>query len=112
VRRDMDAALARAALDRLDAVIDEADNDGETIPQDVIEQLRRDAEVRIDRTRNSEEAATTRELATKRLIEIARAMVQAEQEELIRLRDEEGFPDAIIRPKLRDLDVRLQALNT
>ncbi|MGA1146846.1 MAG: cation:proton antiporter [Candidatus Nanopelagicales bacterium] len=112
LRRDMDAALARAALDRLDAVIDEADNDGETIPQDVIEQLRRDAEVRIDRTRNSEEAATTRELATKRLIEIARAMVQAEQEELIRLRDEEGFPDAIIRPKLRDLDVRLQALNT
>jgi hypothetical protein len=39
-------------------------------------------------------------------------MVQAEQEELLRLRDEEGLPDSIVRVKLRDLDVRLQALGT
>jgi len=38
--------------------------------------------------------------------------VQAEQEELLRLRDEEGLPDALVRPKLRDLDLRLQALGT
>jgi hypothetical protein len=37
-------------------------------------------------------------------------MVRAEQEELIRLRDEEGLPDAVVRPILRDLDVRAQAL--
>ncbi len=37
-------------------------------------------------------------------------MVRAEQEELIRLRDEEGLPDAIARPLLRALDTRDQAL--
>jgi hypothetical protein len=37
-------------------------------------------------------------------------MVRAEQEELIRLRDEEGLPDAIARPMLRELDMRAQAL--
>jgi hypothetical protein len=39
-------------------------------------------------------------------------MVRAEQEELVRLRDEEGYPDALVRPKLHDLDIRLQALGT
>lgn len=112
LRRDMDASLARAALDRLDAIITEADNADEPIPQEVIERLRSDAEHRIDRARPHDDFPATRELATKRLMEVARAMVQAEQEELIRLRDEEGFPDALIRPKLRDLDVRLQALGT
>ena len=47
-----------------------------------------------------------------RLREAAGAMVRAEQEELIRLRDEEGLPDAVVRPLLRDLDVRAQALRT
>ena len=42
----------------------------------------------------------------------ARAMVRAEQEELLRLRDEEGLPDSIVRPLLRALDLRMQALKT
>ena len=37
-------------------------------------------------------------------------MIRAEQEELIRLRDEEGLPDSIARPMLRALDTRDQAL--
>ena len=46
------------------------------------------------------------------LLQLARAMVRAEQEELLRMRDEEGLPDAIVRPRLRDLDLRLEALGT
>jgi hypothetical protein len=38
--------------------------------------------------------------------------VRAEQEELLRLRDEEGLPDAIVRPLLRQLDLRDQALRS
>lgn len=38
-------------------------------------------------------------------------MVRAEQEELVRMRDEEGIPDAIIRPMLADLDARLHGLS-
>jgi len=46
------------------------------------------------------------------MFELARAMVQAEQEEVLRLRDEQGLPDALVRAKLRDLDMRSQALGT
>ena len=43
---------------------------------------------------------------------LVRQMVLAEREELIRLRDADGLPDIIVRDKLRDLDLRLQALET
>jgi len=110
--RTMDAALARAALDRLDDAVTEADAEGNSIPQEIVDRLRRDSQSRVDRARPREDGSATQEIATKKLIEIARAMVQAEQEELLRLRDEEGLPDALVRPKLRDLDLRLQALGT
>jgi hypothetical protein len=38
--------------------------------------------------------------------------VHAEQTELIRIRDEEGVPDAVIRPIMRELDVRVEALES
>ncbi len=110
--RTMDASLARAALDRLDAAVAEADAEDTAIPQEIVDRLRRDTQHRVDRARPEEDSSTTQELATRKLVELARAMVRAEQEELIRLRDEEGYPDALVRPKLHDLDVRLQALGT
>jgi len=112
LRRDMDASLARAALVRLDAAIEEAQNDDDPIPQEVIDRLQRDAQTRVEQARSTEDVSVTREMATRRLIDLARAMVQAEQEEVLRLRDEEGLPDALVRKKLQSLDVRLQALGT
>lgn len=112
LRRDMDASLARAALVRLDAAIEEAQNDDDPIPQEVIDRLQRDAQTRVERARSTDDVSVTREMATRRLIDLARAMVQAEQEEVLRLRDEEGLPDALVRKKLQSLDVRLQALGT
>lgn len=112
LRNDMDAALAKAALDRLNAAIVEAQDGGDPIPQDVVDLLQRDAQNRLDRSRSTEDSSVTREMATRRTFELARAMVQAEQEELLRLRDEQGFPDALVRLKLRDLDMRTQALGT
>jgi monovalent cation/hydrogen antiporter len=110
--RDLDAALARAAFDRLGDAVDEADRNGEPIPPEVVSRLEHDIRLRIDRAQTGKEMSTTQELATQRVLQLARAMVQAEQEELLRLRDEEGLPDAIVRVKLRDLDVRIQALGT
>jgi Na+/H+ antiporter len=110
--RDMDASLARAALDRLDAAIEEAERDGNPISSRIVEKLQHDAELRIDRATRHEDASPTREIATRQIFVLARAMVQAEQEELLRLRDEEGLPDAIVRPALRNLDIRLQALDS
>jgi hypothetical protein len=71
-----------------------------------------DVRIRIDRSYPGSESESTQEHATRRMLQLARAMLQAEQEELLRLRDEEGLPDAITRAKLRDLDVRLQALGS
>ena len=51
-----------------------------------------------------------RQVNSVALLQLARAMVRAEQEELLRMRDEDGLPDAIVRPRLRDLDLRLEAL--
>ncbi len=110
--RTMDAALARAALARLDAAVTEADAEEKSIPQEIVDRLRRDTQHRVDRARPQEDASTTQEIATHTLIQLARTMVRAEQEELVRLRDEEGYPDALVRPKLHDLDIRLQALGT
>ena len=110
--RDLDAALARAAFDRLSDAVEEADRDGDPIPGPVVDRLQHDVRIRIDQSSPGKESETTQEVATRRMLQLARAMVQAEQEELLRLRDEEGLPDAIIRAKLRDLDVRLQALGS
>lgn len=110
--RGLDAALARAAFERLGDAVDEADRDGEPIPSDIVDRLERDLRVRIDRLQSEAGTPTTHELATRRLVRLARAMLQAEQEELLRLRDEEGLPDSIVRSRLRDLDIRIQALGT
>lgn len=110
--RDLNAALARAAFDRLGDAVEEADRDGQPIPQEIVEGLERDLRTRMERAQPEVESSSTQELATQRMIALARALVQAEQEELLRLRDEEGLPDSIVRAKLRDLDVRIRALET
>lgn len=110
--RDLNAALARAAFDRLGDAIDEADREGHPIPAYIVEQLERDLRLRIERMQGPDNVSDTHEFPTRRMMTLMRALLQAEQEELLRLRDEEGLPDSIVRGKLRDLDVRLRALDT
>jgi monovalent cation/hydrogen antiporter len=110
--RRVDVLLAQAALERLGDVEAEAMNSGDPLPADVSERLRADAERRLEPAGAGGDVTATEELQLQRMIGAARAMVRAEQEELIRLRDEEGLPDAIVRPLLRQLDLRDQALRT
>lgn len=110
--RDLDAALARAAFGRLGDAVDEADREGHPIPSEIVERLEHDVRIRFERNPPASDATAPQEWSSRQLFQLLRSMVQAEQEELLRLRDEEGLPDSIVRVKLRDLDVRLQALGT
>jgi len=110
ILRRVDSQLARAAIERLSDVEAEADAAGTPLPAEVSERLRADAERRIRIVTEPQSVTRTQEIAVGRLTAAARAMVRAEQEELLRLRDEEGLPDAIVRPLLRELDLRKQAL--
>ena len=108
--RRIDAALARAAIDRLSALESEAEAEGNPLPPEVSERLRDDAERRILESSRRGDATTTQELVTNRMWSTAREMVRAEQEELLRMRDEEGLPDSLVRPIMTQLDLRDQSL--
>jgi monovalent cation/hydrogen antiporter len=110
--RRVDARLARAALERLGDVEAEAADAGEPLAPEVSDRLREDVEKRTRPASGPGATTGTQEIQTRQLLAAARAMVHAEQEELIRLRDQEGLPDALVRPLLRQLDLRLQALRT
>lgn len=108
----VDGALARAALARLDAAAEELAEQGDPLSAETIETLRSDANRRIDRAASVQTniSLETQEINMSRLLKVATSMVHAEQEELIRIRDEEGLPDSIARPILRDLDAREQSV--
>ena len=108
----IDAALARAAIDRLSALESEAEAQGDPLPPEVSQRLRDDAERRILESSRRGDTTTTRELVTTRLWSTAREMVRAEQEELLRLQDEEGLPDSLVRPIMTQLDLRDQSLQS
>lgn len=117
----INAALAHAALRQLEEAEQAAAMSGRPIPDDVVRPLQAQVESRLEAVRvlddAQEEAASAPgsgqpdATALRRLaIELAMLMVRAEQEELVRMRDEEGIPDAIVRPMLAALDARLQGL--
>jgi monovalent cation/hydrogen antiporter len=108
----VDVRLARAALDRLSTIEVEAMDSGTPLPAEVSERLREDAERRLDAPVDVDSASMTREIRVQQMIEAARAMIRAEQEELLTMRDDEGLPDALVRPILRRLDMRDQALRS
>jgi CPA1 family monovalent cation:H+ antiporter len=107
--RRLDAALAYAALKELDEAEEAADLTGQPIPREVIEGLRIETQRRVDALAPlSEEAVDQPDAVTAG--DLLRLMVRAEQEELLRIRDEEGLPDSIVRPVQLALDMRHQAL--
>jgi Na+/H+ antiporter len=108
----VEATLARAALLRLDSAAEELAAQGEPLSPEAIDSLRREIDRRIDRAQSvqAHEPMLTQEIQMHKMLKVASSIVHAEQEELIRLRDDEGLPDAIARPILRDLDAREQAL--
>lgn len=112
------AALAHAALRQLEEAEQQASMEGEPIPEEVVRPLQAQVESRLDALRASAsglgEGSPSNSDASavhQATVELGMLMVRAEQEELVRMRDEEGIPDAIVRPILGALDARLQALS-
>ena len=108
----VETRLARAALDRLTDFEVAAMDDGHPLSAEASERLRSAAERRLEATSDTGSVSMTQEIQVRQMIEAARAMVRAEQEELLAMREDEGVPDAIVRPLLRQLDMRDQALRT
>jgi CPA1 family monovalent cation:H+ antiporter len=108
----VDGALARAALARLDAAAEELAAAGDPLSPEAMESLRSGLVRRLDRSAYIQGSSEdySEEVRMNKLLKVASSMVHAEQEELIRMRDEDGLPDAIARPILRDLDARETAL--
>lgn len=108
----IDGALARAAQLRLDAAVEEMAEDGDPLSPEAVASLRAGLSRRLDRS--SDVQGTTQDQSEEenigKLYKVAVSMVHAEQEELIRMRDEDGLPDTIARPILRELDVREHTL--
>ena len=109
----VDSALARAALTRLDSAVEQLSADGDPLSTEAVESLRNSLVRRLERATPVSPQATgmTEEIQLAKMLKVAASMVHAEQEELIRMRDEDGLPDAIARPLLRELDAREQALS-
>ena len=109
--RRVEAMLARAALDRLSEIEMASEAAGDPIPMAVSSHLREIAERRLVDGDNGEDDDVSGSEQQVR-VQTARAMVRAEQEELLRMRSEDGLPDDLVRKILRTLDLRDAALKT
>jgi CPA1 family monovalent cation:H+ antiporter len=106
----VNAALAHAALQQLEQVEKRASMAGRPIPREIVTQLTGQVQARLAAAHEAQAPDTGG--SVRATLDLALLMVRAEQEELIRMRDEDGLPDSIVRPILRALDVRAQALAT
>lgn len=104
----VDIALADAALRRLESITEEATLRGEPLPDSVVGPIRSAIQQRID-GHGPSSAPGVSSASLRRGLE--RELVRAEQEELLRIREEEGLPDAVVTPVQHLLDRRALALD-
>jgi len=105
--------MARSALDRLEEIQEAADRAGRPISKDILDPLRTVTEGRLARAAeaeadDSENPRGAQDAAFR--ARIGGELVHAEQQELLRLRDEESLPDSMMRSLQAELDVRLKAI--
>ena len=111
IKRRAESMLARAALDRLADIEMTSEAAGTPLPMAISNHLREVAERRLKADEVDDEETLSGGEA-QLLVQTARAMVRAEQEEVLRMRSEDGLPDELARQLLRTLDVRDAALRT
>ncbi|MDP3972071.1 MAG: cation:proton antiporter, partial [Candidatus Nanopelagicales bacterium] len=105
--RRVRAQMARAALERLEEIEGAAERTGRPMTGDAVQRLRRAAERRVDMSaRRVEEGEDTGVITSLNMLkQVSGQMIHAEQQELLRLRDDEGLPDGLMRTLQRELDV-------
>jgi hypothetical protein len=94
----------------LDEAVEQSALQGDPLPRNVVEPLKRGVNLRLESLEESD--ADESELRSHQGMDLARLMLRAEQEELLRIRTEQGLPDGIVRPMLEQLEIRRMALET
>lgn len=102
------AVLLRAALDRLDEAVTEADLRGDPIPGSTIAAVRLPLEHDLEALEGSAEGQSSNDTAGVR--ELREAILHAQQEELTRLRDAGDVPDHLARRLQVELDAAVSAV--
>ncbi len=102
-------ALARASLDRLEEMSQAAERAHEPLPGPTVDRLRGTVEARLNMLSQTHHPDDREFVDPRAVRELRVSMVHAEQEELLRMRDEEGLPDVIMREFQKELDLRARA---
>jgi CPA1 family monovalent cation:H+ antiporter len=102
------AVLLRAALDRLDAAVTEADLRGDPIPGAAIAAVRLPLEHDLEAFEGSAEGQSSNDAS--RIRGLREAVLHAQQEELTRLRDAGDVPDQLARRLQVELDAAVDAV--
>ena len=105
--RRVQAALAGKALEEIDEWVEQGLRTQRPPPEDVVAALRSryTAELQAAEKEGHPSVGTAQEVRRYQ-----REIVRAQQEELLRLRDAEAIPDAVVRPIMAQLDAELLSL--
>jgi monovalent cation/hydrogen antiporter len=100
-------SLALAALERLDELVDDAAAAGTPLPQVFVDSLRQ--KYQIDAAGTDAEQST-REMGARDRIRVLAEIINAQHEQLVRMRDTRSIPDSVLRPIQHELDIQRIAL--
>jgi CPA1 family monovalent cation:H+ antiporter len=100
-------SLALAALERLDELIDDALASEQPLPDEFIALIRERYQLEADA---SEPGTPEREIGRRDRQRVLTEIINAQHEQLIRIRDTRGIPDAVLRPIQHELDLQRSAL--
>jgi len=103
VQRRLRLAMAEAALAAMESATDDAELRGDPFPEELVAAVRATADHRVGASKRRRAAGRDHE----RLRALQMEMLEAEQQELARLRSEETLSDATVRPLLAELDRRI-----
>lgn len=106
----VNVTLLHAAQARLDELWEQADSHGTPLPNEAVQLVRDDLQVRIAEAERSEMiAGESPDTVAAVVRDLKIATIRAQQEELLRIRDAESLPDAIYREILAGLELRMKA---
>jgi NhaP-type Na+/H+ and K+/H+ antiporter len=119
-QRRVNIELIRAALERLDDEATQAELREAPLPSEPVAKIRREFELTLehllahsDHAENHDaesELESDHDHIAHTLRNLELSMLRAEEEELVRIRDDEGLPDPIFRELLHQIDLRREAL--